>query len=428
MAEVAAGAGAVLAAEEVISRGVEVGVAGYLIAKPTMPLKATFSMIANAFDDSTRRSLARSNHTLTVLGNNAYIFGGVTAQGIAINDVHAVKLSPSGKPEPDYRLIPALPEEEDGKVPDARSEHTACAYKNGILVYGGCDQTRNLVDDGSLVWLFDPERAAWKSLSGANSTSTPGPRVNSQLFADGEDLILFGGSNKSSSNLSDVWRFKVDSGTWIELPSAPVTTTNAAFSNRILYLVSGSDPTSSQLHYMELSSPSDERTWETFTFPTNPIIPGPRPRDQGGFLPVSTGYGRNYLVYFLGARKHISDSIEKSDDNGNTVEQWSDMWTLQIPSSPLEPKATLSLSNAIKPAKIKDAIRSAIGTDSGKHRWAEVEVQPPSDLPIPEGKLHPGPRVSFGCDVMEDGKGIVFWGGENAKGELVGDGWIVRFE
>lgn len=54
MADIAAGAGAVLAAEEIITHGTEAGVAGYLIAKPTLPVKATFSMVANALDDSTQ--------------------------------------------------------------------------------------------------------------------------------------------------------------------------------------------------------------------------------------------------------------------------------------------------------------------------------------------------------------------------------------
>jgi hypothetical protein len=52
-AEVAVGAGAALAVYEVASTTAEVGVAGYLLAKPTMPLKATYTMVANAFDDET---------------------------------------------------------------------------------------------------------------------------------------------------------------------------------------------------------------------------------------------------------------------------------------------------------------------------------------------------------------------------------------
>lgn len=428
MADIAAGAGAVLAAEEIITHGAEAGYAGYLIAKPTLPVKATFSMVANALDDSTQRSLARSNHTLTVWENKAYIFGGITAQGIASNDIHSITLTSSGKQEKDYSLIPALPAQDDGGVPQPRSNHTACAFKTGVAIYGGCDTNNEPINDESMVWLFEPNETAWRALPAANSISKPGPRVNARIFADGDNIILYGGSSKSYGILSDVWRFRVDSGSWIQLPDAPVATPNAVFSNGQLFLVSGSNPMSSQLHHMEVTSPNDEYAWETFTFPTNPLIPGPRPRIQGGFLAVSTGYGRNYLAYFLGAREKPKDTIPPPDDDAHNVKQWSDMWTLQVPSSSLDPKPSLSLSNAIKPAKIKDAIRSALGSDSGTYSWAEVEVNPPADLQITEGKLHPGPRIAFGCDVMEDGKSIVLWGGENAKGDLVGDGWIIAFE
>ena len=54
MAEVAAGVGAAVVAEQVISTSVQAGTAGYMIAKPTLPLKVTYFMIAHADDDDTR--------------------------------------------------------------------------------------------------------------------------------------------------------------------------------------------------------------------------------------------------------------------------------------------------------------------------------------------------------------------------------------
>ena len=51
MAEVAAG---VWAAEEVVSTTAQVGIGAYMVAKPTMPLKATFNQIATAPDDLTQ--------------------------------------------------------------------------------------------------------------------------------------------------------------------------------------------------------------------------------------------------------------------------------------------------------------------------------------------------------------------------------------
>lgn len=89
--------------------------------------------------------------------------------------------------------------------------------------------------------------------------------------------------------------------------------------------------------------------------------------------------------------------------------------------------------------------------DSGKHSWSEVEILPPGDLQPEAGKLHPGPRSWFGCDVTKDKKGVVIWGGKqhsfprkdqpsllltdnspgtgvNPRGEREGDGWVIRLE
>jgi hypothetical protein len=51
MAELAAGA---YVASEVIEHGVEAGYAAYIVSKPTLPLKATFTRIATAADDHTK--------------------------------------------------------------------------------------------------------------------------------------------------------------------------------------------------------------------------------------------------------------------------------------------------------------------------------------------------------------------------------------
>ena len=105
------------------------------------------------------------------------------------------------------------------------------------------------------------------------------------------------------------------------------------------------------------------------------------------------------------------------------------MWSLQLPSSDVQVQATTAVSEAVKPAKIKDAIRSTLGAEAGTHVWAEVEVKPPGDLLGNGGKLHPGPRCFFGYDSLKDGhSGIVLWGGVDAKGQTEGDGWIVRLQ
>jgi hypothetical protein len=371
---------------------------------------------------------------VTVVANKAYIFGGTTSDNLlASNDTHAVTVDHSGKPEMDYSLIPALPTFDGGKVPDPRTNHAACAFHGSIAVYGGSDEKDELIDEKSSMWLFSPERKTWDILAPASAALSPGPRRNAKLFDYDGNVILYGGQDATGDAASDLWRFDIASKTWTQLPTAPVATTNAALANGQLYLISGSDSVSGQLHHLGISSPTKEMSWESFTFPANPMAPGPRARHDGAFLPITTGWGRNYMTYLLGARDDSFStkvpSIEEKPKEAQ-VTQFSDTWVLQIPSSDLEAKAAWSLKDAIKPAKIKDAIRHAIGAETGHLAWAEALVQLPSEKQLEEddGKLHPGPRAFFGADVMENGHSVVFWGGVDAKGQRIGDGWIVKFQ
>ncbi|KAH8704651.1 hypothetical protein GQ44DRAFT_692119 [Phaeosphaeriaceae sp. PMI808] len=431
-AEIAAGA---YITSEVIEHGAQAGYAAYLVSKPTLPLKATFMRIATAIDDHTKRSLARSHHTVTIIGNKAYIFGGITADNLlASNDIHAITVEHSGKPEMDYGLVPALPTSEGGEVPSSRANHAACAFRGSLAVYGGNDETDKLIDEKSAVWLYSPERKAWDVLAPLDTGVAPDSRRNAKLFDYDGCVVLYGGFDATGDAASDLWKFDIASRSWTQLPTAPVATTNAALANGQLYLISGTDPVSSQIHHIGISGSTKEMAWESFTFPTNPLTPGPRARHDGAFLPLTTGWGRNYMVYLLGARENsplpeCSMRPEKPKVSDSAT-QFSDTWVLQIPSSDLEAKAAWSLKHAIKPAKIKDAIRHAIGVDTGHLTWAEAVLQLPANMQLEEGqgKLHPGPRAFFGADVMENGHTIVFWGGIDARGQRVGDGWIVKFE
>lgn len=391
--------------------------------------------------------MARSNHTVTVIGNKAYIFGGDTAGNVlASNDVHAVTLEKSGKPEMDYSMIPALSDSKNKKTPLARSNHAACAFHGNVAVYGGSDSNGELIDEKSSVWLFSPERKTWDIVESSQSndiTTGPGPRRNAYLFAHAQYLILFGGIDSSGAHASDLWQFDVAARSWTQLPTAPAATSNAALANGQLWLVSGTDALSSQLHHMSLSSSTEEKKWISSTFPTNPLAPGPRARHNGALLPVTTGWGRNYLVHVLGARDSSSASDSASDVPSTTdpedashsrdITQYSDTWALQLPSSDVDPKPAATLKQAVHPAKLKDAVRSVFGAETGHLSWAEAVVQVPGDQQLDEqlegtGKLHPGPRAFFGADVVEAGHSVVFWGGLDAKGERVGDGWIAQFE
>lgn len=409
------------------------------------------SALTNNFE---RRSLARSNATISVVGNKSYVFGGERADGeLASNDVHAITLEASGKAEPEYHLLPPVTDPEGGDVPAARTKHSACAFNVCVAVYGGCDAKGDLVDKESIIWLYNTGKSAWESMKSADPKApAPGSRSQCSLFNFKNNILLYGGKNDQES-VKDLWYFDYAGKTWTQLPSAPVSVTNAALADGSLYLISGQDSMSSQVHSLDIGKaleearnpvaqepqkpssdvedeeePSPSIKWTTTTFPTNPLTPGPRPRFGGGLLPISTGYGRNYLLYFFGSRQSpLNNNLDPSTHDDPT--QWSDIWTYQVESATPQAKATTSFTDMVKPAAIKDAIRSKLGYDSGQHSWAEVEVQAPGDITdVGEGKLHPGPRGFFGADVMEDGRTVVIWGGINARGEREGDGWMIRLQ
>ncbi|KAM0816873.1 hypothetical protein AB5N19_02675 [Seiridium cardinale] len=422
MAEVAAG---VVAAEQVLSTTVEAGVASYAVGKPSNGLKATLSQLATAAADGSSNSLVRSNHTLTVVGDRAYIFGGQTDSGtIANNDIHSFALPTAEKPQSDYHLTPAITFATGTQIPSPRTGHSACALGERLAVFGGLDEAGKVLPE-STIWLYDPQKSAWEDVTPASSTTTPSPRSGARLFPRGDDLLLYGGSDEHGTSLTDAWIFDFSTRTWARLPDAPVSTTSAAFGEGSLYLIAATDNLSSALYHLEVAPQKDEPpTWDTIQFPTNPLTPGPRPREKGGLSYVTTGFGRSYLLYFLGDRQPDSTT---GTESGPPL-QWSDIWSLQLPASSLGVQKSTSISEAIKPAKIKDAIRSSLGYDTGTYSWAEVEVKPPGDLPEPEGKVHPGPRSSFGCDVLANKRDVALWGGINAKGEREGDGWIIKLE
>ncbi|EMC95808.1 hypothetical protein BAUCODRAFT_131592 [Baudoinia panamericana UAMH 10762] len=431
MAEVAATA---LAAEEAVTWSAQAGIAAYMVAQPTMPLKATFAQIATSSNDSTGLSLTRSEHSVSVVGNKAYVFGGETASGkLASADIHAVTLASRDKPEPDYSVVPAISDTEGGAVPRARKRHAACSFNVCVAVFGGLDESENIIDDGTL-WLFNTAKSTWEALKPSNPAEAPQARSGACLFSVLNNLVLYGGTGSRGEALKDVWHFDYTQMLWTRLPDAPVSTTSAALTNGILHIVSSTSNVSSNLYLLPLSGTQEKLTWHTVPFPTNPLTPGPRPRTGAGLLPIHTGYGRTFLLYFFGARQIVngepSDASAPSpptDVADSQPQYWSDIWTYQLPSVSAEPKTTAgSIVEAVRPANIKDKIRNALGLDSGGHSWAEVEVAPPTDMDALSGKVHPGPRGFFACDVMEDGKSVFMWGGVNAKGEREGDGWIVQ--
>lgn len=74
--------------------------------------------------------------------------------------------------------------------PEPRYGHSACAYGDGFVLYGG------KLSDGSLsseLWFYDAITNVW-TLRAVNSTFTPPGLTRHTLTAVKDELYLFGGS------------------------------------------------------------------------------------------------------------------------------------------------------------------------------------------------------------------------------------------
>ncbi|KAK4695074.1 hypothetical protein P7C71_g2605, partial [Lecanoromycetidae sp. Uapishka_2] len=465
-----------VAAEQVVSTTVEAGgIAAIGLAQSTQPLSATFIRV------SSEAFLPRFNHSLTVVSGQAYIFGGELEPGkLAGDEVHIVSLplkKAGNEGKPDYKVVPSLGEGEDGKVPGPRTGHTTYAIGERMYLFGGRGKNNEPIQEMGRVWLFDTNTLGWSYIDPASDASTPpgrylhggaasehplpnsnasnkasyGQQITSavsklpSLIGKGAtpqephgSLVVCGGLAESGESLNDTWIFNIISKTWTQLPSTPSTSPwppSLALTHNRLYLISSSSDLGSEIHYLpftketysdargegDIGLTNSEATWSTLPFPTNPLTPGPRPRKGAGLIPVTTGNGREYLLYFFGEK--ASPLTSPSSDPATTSEKddagpvfWSDIYSYQVPAVPMTA------------AGIKDATRSTMGIATGEDTWAEVKIVTVTEGET-EGKSHPGPRGWFASAPVGreiEGGGVLVWGGVNGKEETEGDGWIIN--
>jgi hypothetical protein len=128
----------------------------------------------------------------------------------------------------------------------------------------------------------------------------------------------------------------------------------------------------------------------------------PMPRTGAGFVPITTGAGREYLLLFMG-----------QEGRGSML---GDVWSFQI------------RSDEKTPAMLKDGVRRMVGMETGEDTWAKAEVV---DSTKKDGPVQlPKGLSRFGYESLKDfgSGGVVIWGGVSQGGQVVGDGWVMVAE
>ncbi|KAL8701099.1 MAG: hypothetical protein Q9201_005090 [Fulgogasparrea decipioides] len=430
--------------------GVETAVEGAIgtavaIAKPTMPLRATWRRLVLP------NPLPRSSHSLSVIKGMAYVFGGEEKPREPVdNDMHVLIMPLSTVKEVDYKTVPAAISTAESGVPAPRVGHTATVVGDRIYVFGGRGgKSMEALQEEGAVWEYDTKFSQWSRLTPVKDSPFPQARsyhssastvhplpsrqdltepAHGDVDPERHGTVFIHGGCTASGRLSDVWGFDVAARTWSPFPDAPGEArggSSLTLAQDRLYRYGGFDGKAElggQIDYLQLTTTtfndqggsgelavvSPTGKWETVKPSQGSPMPGNR--SVAGLQAVTTGQGRNYLLLFLGERDASASGHEAAG------KFWDDVWSFQL------------RPDGMTAASLKDATRELVGAKTGEHTWAPVEIPESS---MTEGQqAAPGPLGWFasaeGRD-MDPGS-IVLWGGVKSDNSRSSDGWILTVE
>lgn len=348
-------------------------------------------------------------------------------------------------------------------APIVRAAHASTTIDSNIFIFGGRASKQpgdefqtSLIDENGTVHVYSAIDNKWTTLlpnlsictsgvpqprtyASMTSSSRPLPRSSTETTSEEYGtLFLHGGYDNSGSLLRDTWAFDVTSRAWSVWPSLPEPDVEDVAGEGRIYCIESRlwrvGDGFGKMSYLEISrdvasdfggtseigvtpktgqwttlpsgstpktSAQSEKEGATSS-PTARADDLPVPRKHAGFLPTTTGAGREFLLYFMG-----------EDAPGSTVP---DIWTFQI------------ASDKTSPAVLKDKIRSAFGAATGEHQWARCDVVQASKS---EGEVErPQGLTGFAADAWTDygGGAVVVWGGKDAKGETKNEGWVITVD
>ncbi|TXT07336.1 hypothetical protein VHUM_03056 [Vanrija humicola] len=342
-----------------------------------MATNGTFTRLAG--------TLARSSHSLSVVGDKAYLFGGeIDPRRPVDNAIHVLDLSGGG--------IETLAAPD---APEPRVGHVAGVIGGVVYIFGGRggpDMTP--LDERGAVHAFDPATRAWRTLTPA-AGDVPAPRSYHSATSTGAQLIVHGGCPAKGPRLADVWAFAPASGRWTRLPDAPgigrggSALAYAAGSDTLFRFggFNGTTEVGGQIDSLRLGA-GTAGAWTSSVFGATEGLgrggddaaaelaaddAGPGPRSVTALHAV----GDDTIALLFGEGK--PSPTGGHDAAGNF---WDDVW-VYAPS---------------------------------KDTWARV----------PPGDEWPAPRGWFASDAS--GGAVVLHGGLDARNERLADGWAFRLQ
>lgn len=192
----------------------------------------------------------RTDHSLCALKGNLYLFGGSDG-GSRLNDTWCYSIEATN-----WTAIPC------STSPEPRFGHTAITYKDKMILIGGWNGHNTLND----VWTFSCSTKQW------NKVLTTGfifPRYRHTAVLYGSSILIFGGVNKEQLRFDDLVAFNVNCSHFAKLTvkgQAPSARTfhKACIVGNFMYIVGGYDGSrKNDMYKISLQEESPEDDLET---------------------------------------------------------------------------------------------------------------------------------------------------------------------
>ncbi|KAL4940084.1 hypothetical protein BDV06DRAFT_230600 [Aspergillus oleicola] len=322
-------------------------------------------------------SIQRSSQTLSVVGNNAYIYGGELRPREPVDSaVYRIPVNQGDVSSTAITTVTHL-----ANTPQPRVGAASTTVNGKIFIFSGRGGTAMApIEENDALWVFDTTapKDEWYQLKPADSQAPyPAGRSYHAQTSNGKDTIFVHAGCPEKGRLADFWSFDITSRKWTELPAAPGPErggTSIAYYDGKIYRMNGFDGKTEQggaLDVFDLST----NAWSTIPYPADDIS-GPSPRSVSCLLPVRVNE-RPSLVTMFG--EHDPSSL----GHQGAGKMLSDVWVFNIESN----------------------------------EWRKAVI---------EGEAPP-PRGWFDADVVDRSKSsIVVHGGLAESNERLGDVWLLK--
>ncbi|OJK01901.1 hypothetical protein ASPACDRAFT_8362, partial [Aspergillus aculeatus ATCC 16872] len=258
-------------------------------------VRATWTQLLS--DTST--SIQRSSQTLTILGDNAYIYGGELRPREPVDStVYRLALSPTSP-----TTSTPTPTSTAHAHPQPRVGTASTALANKLYIFSGRGGPAMApIEEHGALWVFDSTDSVWTQLTPSDPDAPfPVGRSYHALTTNGTDTIYLHAGCPADGRLRDLWAFDLTTRGWRECAPAPGPArggASIAFADGKVYRMNGFDGTREQGGAVDVYDPVAD-VWSTIGFVADGVV-GPRARSVGCLLAAKTRLGRWVLVTMFG--------------------------------------------------------------------------------------------------------------------------------